>query len=201
MNSFEFDLPGLDEGHGLNRLHDGYQRLAISVGIAIMAAFMLAGALHLLLQGRAWSSSEAVRVFLAFSVFLGFVAYSTGMAFPLYLQSAKQILMDGSGIRLTYWDSRVEIWRWDDPTLRFDLFDYSRQPDWTSPSAVFWIERPPLIPIITPYHRRNYLTREAVEALLAAVRTHGLSVKVSGTGHPRIPGTPAIYRIASRRAS
>jgi len=197
----EFDLAILQSDHGARRLRSGYVRLAISIGIAVMASLFVGKVILLLLGGADFSSSEAVRGLLAFSILLGFGAYVTGVGFPLFLPGARRILIDEHGIRFTHWDDQVEDWRWDDPGFRFDLYDYSHQLQWTSPEAVYWIERAPALPIFSPYHRRTYLTREAVEALLTAARELGLTVKVSGTSHPRIPGTPITYRIASRTLS
>jgi len=195
----DFDLSTLQEDRGVSRLHYGYLRLGASIFIAVLAVIVLAKAMAIILTGATFSSSEAVRGLLAFSILLGFGAYVTGVGFPLFLPGARRILIDEHGIRLTHWDDQVEDWRWDDPALRFDLFDYSHQLGWTSPEAVYWIERAPLVPIFTPYHRRTYVTREAVDSILTTVRDLGLTIKVSGAGRRVFPGTPLIYRVTTKK--
>jgi len=199
MRSVDFDLTVLLKDKGAKRLHDGYFNLAFSIALAVMAAYLLARVFLLFLDGGSWPTSMAIRALLSFSVLLAFGAYVTAVTFPLYLPGARQISVDSVGIRLTSWSARVETWGWDSRTLRFDLYDYSRVPGWTAPNRLFWIERPPLIPIFTPYHRRTYLTPEAADSILKTVRDLGLTIKVSGAGRRVFPGTPLIYRVTTKK--
>lgn len=94
---------------------------------------------------------------------------------------ASRILIDGTGVRVEYPDSKSQSLRWDDPNLEFYLVDrrapVARNDHWATPAQA---KRTPLSLFPGPFGRPSraspvWITEEAYKALYAsgfAMRLH-----------------------------
>ena len=195
MDSAKFNLSDLREEADRWVIAQGVTLLVIAIAIAAGTVYVILRGLELLSEIGPGDSTREIGWAFAIAVIGAFTSYVIFSNFLPCLPGATSISVDNLGVGLTYSNSHEEFWRWDSPRLRVELGDYSMQPDWTSPKKLYWVERPPLIPVLGVSHRRTYLTRDAMDQILSVARNLGLSIETSGSGDRNLPGTPIIHRI------
>ncbi len=191
----EFDLGWLCR---IDRKGKGY-RAYIRGGTALMCCF---GDIWLVSRLLAAPRSGVHQVIfeegLISVILIGFIAYMLVVSLPVFLPGAEAITVDDEGVYLVYPGNRHENLRFEDSRLRVTMLDFSSQPEWVRANYTYRMRRRRGLPILGPYYRSSLLSREAFDAVLAAARNRGLSVRSHrASEYSPTPGA-LVYEIRGR---
>lgn len=183
----EFDLVSVMEADRNLKRSSLYIVLGCIVWLGAVLAIVLIVRLPTV-ESSGMSTSVGQGVVIGGSVLAFSIAFLLAIT-PRLLAGARRVRIDDVGLSLIYESGKITRYAWGNPKSQFTLQDYSAHP------AVVKQGRALALYGVHLWNRRSTLSKEAFDAILAAVRERNL-IRSQYPGNPSwYPHPPVIYKI------